>query len=186
MPSVPVVCLLASVAIAAVAAITDFRTGHIPNWLTLPPLVLGPLLWGAHGGVWRLDGGSLVGSLLSMLGCMAVPFLLFRKSAMGGGDVKLFAAIGALVLVTTGLEAQFYAYCAGILFGFARLAWHGKLLSVLTNTVFIAANPVLPKKWRRPICVESMAQIRFGGAIFVGTLTAVATSASLASFWAPH
>jgi prepilin peptidase CpaA len=185
-PSVPVVCVLAAVVMTAIAAWTDFRTGHIPNWLTLPPLFLGPLLWGAYGGLWRLDGGSLVGSLLSMFGCALVPFLLFRKSAMGGGDVKLFAAIGALALVTTGLEAQFYACCAGIVFGFARLAWHGKLLRVLANTVFLAMNPVLPKKWRRPICPESMSQIRFGSAIFVGTLTAAATSGWLVPLWTPH
>src|SRR5690242_18234513 len=93
-PSVPVVCILACVAITAVAAVTDTRTGHIPNWLTLPPLIIAPLLWGAHGGLWRVDGGSLVGSLLSMLGCALVPLLLFFKRACGAGDVKLFAAVG--------------------------------------------------------------------------------------------
>ena len=38
--------------IAAIAAVTDFRTGEIPNWLTLPPLVAAPLAYGMMDGLW--------------------------------------------------------------------------------------------------------------------------------------
>jgi len=33
---IPKLCASLALAIAAVAAVTDARTGHIPNWLTLP------------------------------------------------------------------------------------------------------------------------------------------------------
>lgn len=176
MLSVPAACSLACLGITAVAAFTDARTGHIPNWLTVPPLVVAPLVWGAYGGLWRTDGGSLLGSLLSMALCALVPLLLFRNGAIGGGDVKLFAAIGALTLVSVGIEAQFYSFCAGSLFALARLAWEGKLLRTLLNALFLLLNPVLPKKYRRPISRELMTRMRFGVAIFVGTLIAVLTN----------
>jgi prepilin peptidase CpaA len=162
--------------ITAIAAVTDARTGHIPNWLTLPPLVIAPLVWCAYGGLWRLDRGSLLGSLGSMLLCSIAPLILWRVRAMGAGDVKLFAAVGALALVNRGLEAQFYASCAISLFACAKLAWEGKLLRTLANTLFLTINPVLPKKHRRPIAHELMTKMRFGVAIFVGTLVAVLAS----------
>jgi prepilin peptidase CpaA len=155
-----------------VAAIYDARTGHIPNWITLPPLVLAPLVWLAYGGLWKSDRGSLAGSLGSMLLCAAVPWLLFRMKAIGAGDVKLFAAIGALTLADLGIQALFYSFCAGSLFALARLAWEGKLLRTLGNTLFLAVNPLLPKKYRRPIAHELMTKMRFAVAIFVGTLVA--------------
>ena len=34
-----------AVVITAIAAFTDWKTGHIPNWLTLPPLVFGPIVF---------------------------------------------------------------------------------------------------------------------------------------------
>jgi len=169
--SVPAILVLACVVITLVAAITDARTGHIPNWLTLPPLVVGPLAWTHHGGLWNIDG-SLVLSVLSALVCSLVPWILFRKAAIGAGDVKLFAAVGALGLLSLGIEAQFYSFCAGSLFAMARLAWEGRLFRTLGNTVFLALDPVLPRKWRRPMTRELMTKMRFGAAIFVGTFVA--------------
>jgi prepilin peptidase CpaA len=173
--SVPAVCLVACIVLTAVAAVFDARTGHIPNWITLPPLVLAPLVWLAYGGLWRTDRGltsNFIGSLVSMFLCALVPLLLFRMKAIGAGDVKLFAAIGALVLMDTGIQALFYSFCAGALFALARLAWEGKLLRTLANTLFLAVNPMLPKKYRRPIARELMTKMRFAVAIFVGTLVA--------------
>lgn len=170
--SVPAGCLVACLLLTAVAAVFDTRTGHIPNWLTVPPMVLGPLVWLAYGGLWRSDRGSLGGSLLSMFLCAAVPLLLFRQRAIGAGDVKLFAAVGALLLVDTGISAVFFSFCAGSLFAMARLAWEGKLLRTLGNTFFLAINPVLPKKSRRALSHTDMTRMRFALAIFVGTFVA--------------
>ncbi len=173
--SVPGVCLVACLVLTAVAAVFDARTGHIPNWLTLPPLVLAPLIWLAYGGFWRTDRGltaNFVGSLVSIAVCAAVPLLLFKLKAIGAGDVKLFAAIGALVLVDTGIQALFYSICAGSLFALARFAWEGKLLRTLGNVFFLGINPFLPKKYRRPLTHEMMTKMRFAVSIFVGTLLA--------------
>ena len=79
--------------LALVAAVTDWRRGEIPNWLTLPPLVLAP----AAFALFVSPGAALV-SIAGIFICGLVPYLLFRQDAIGGGDVKMVAAIGGLLL----------------------------------------------------------------------------------------
>lgn len=164
---VPMLCLVLSVAVASVAAFTDFRTGHIPNWLTYGAALAGVVL-NAVGPEGFVRG--TVAAVFGMIVCGVVPYVFYRKDAIGGGDVKLFIALGALLGAYSGIEAQFLAYCAGSLFALARLAWHGRLMAVLANSLFLAVNPVLPKRWRRDIAPESLHRIRFGGAILAGAL----------------
>lgn len=67
-----------------IAAAWDWRTRTIPNWLTIPVLLAGLALN-------RLDG--LYGAGAALL--VQVPF--FVIGMIGGGDVKLMAAAGALL-----------------------------------------------------------------------------------------
>jgi len=158
-----------AVGMAAVAAVADHRTGLIPNWLTLPPLAAGPLAWGIlHG--WR---GALFATI-SLVACGIVPYLLFRKGAAGGGDVKLLAAIGAVAGLSVGVAAQFLTLLSAGFFALAQLAWRGKLLATLKSSVFVAVNPALPERWRRTVEPEAMSTIRLGPFVLVGTLLAVA------------
>jgi prepilin peptidase CpaA len=157
-----------AVLITAIAAVTDWRTGHIPNWLTLPPIALAPIVHGVLYG-WR----GLLASGLGILLCGLVPYFLFRKGAMAGGDVKLFAAVGGIAGVLVGFEAEMFAFIAAAFFSLARLAWHGKLFKTIGNTFFLGLNPILPSKWRREVEPELMSSLRLGGAIFAGTLVAV-------------
>jgi prepilin peptidase CpaA len=54
------------------------------------------------------------------------------------------------------------------------MAYEGKLLRVLGNTLALAVNPLLPKAKRREIPPEQLTWTRMGPAIFVGTaVTAV-------------
>jgi prepilin peptidase CpaA len=154
--------------IAAVAAVTDVRRGHIPNWLTLPPLVIAPVVHGVLGGRW-----AALDSVAAIAVCGLAPYLLFRRGAAGGGDVKLLAAIGAIVGVGLGLEAQMLTFLAATAISVARLAWDGRLLRALSNSIFLALNPLLPLAWRRPIVPELMTMIRLGAFVFVGTLVAL-------------
>ena len=111
-----------AVGLAATAAITDWRSGRIPNWLTLPPLMVAPaaylILLGVEG---------LVFSLLGAFACGAAPYLLFRRGALGGGDVKLLTAIGALVGVMVGLEGQLLGFVIAACYAIALRAFGGGL-----------------------------------------------------------
>ncbi len=169
--------LLAAVLVAALAAWFDHRTGEMPNWLTLGPLFLAPVAHAvaAVSSLGTLQAGAQAAgfSVLGAVACAAVPLALYRVSAIGGGDVKLFAALGALLRTLVGVEAQFYACIAACLLAFGRLAYEGKLLRVLGNTVMLAVNPFLPRDRRREITPEMMTWARFGPAIFLGTTAAV-------------
>ncbi|AKF11655.1 A24 family peptidase [Sandaracinus amylolyticus] len=157
-----------AVVMTAVAAFTDWRTGHIPNWLTLPPLFLAPLVHGLMNGA-----EGFFGSILAVAICGAVPLLMFWRGGMAGGDVKLFAAIAAVCGIEVGLEAEFLAFIVAGIYALGRLAWQGKLLRTLGNSLYMGMNPLLPQRLRKPISPELLHTLRLGGAIFAGTLIAV-------------
>ena len=69
------------------AAVSDFRTLRIPNWLTGALALAFPL--GALAAGQPVDWLSHVGAGLAVF---AVAALLFALRLMGGGDVKLLAA----------------------------------------------------------------------------------------------
>jgi len=158
--------------VAAIGGWSDWRTGHIPNWLTLGALAAAPLL---HAGSLIAAGKShdalaAVGfSVLGAAACILVPLLLFRLEAIGGGDVKLLAALGALCMPMIGVELELYAFLAAAVFAPGRLAYEGKLGKVLGNTLMLVKNPFLPKERRRRIEPEMLTPLRFGPAIFAGT-----------------
>ena len=104
--------VLAVVAIAA--AVTDVRTGKIPNAITYPAIAVGLI---GHTLVGRLlgDGGSAPG-LAGALAGFAVGFVpllaAFLAGGIGGGDVKLMGAIGALGGWRLALSAMLYGFAA--------------------------------------------------------------------------
>lgn len=155
--------------LALVAAVTDVRRGLIPNWLTLPVIFGAPIVYGV------IDGGAgLMRSLLGLLVCSVVPLLIWYRNGMAAGDVKVFAAIGAVGGIYVGLEAQFLSLVVAAIYALGQLAWNGKLATSLVNSVFIGLNPVLPRRFRRTIPHELMHRIRLGAAIFLGSCIALA------------
>jgi prepilin peptidase CpaA len=80
--------------IVLVAAVFDIRYRRIPNWLCGIGLVLGVALNSFLGapngfGVWFSLKGLALG--------FCAYFLLYAIRAMGAGDVKLMAAVGAIL-----------------------------------------------------------------------------------------
>ena len=164
---------LLALALAAGAALTDARTGHIPNWLTLPPLAIAPLAF-----LVSVAPRVAVMSLLSALICGLIPYLMFRKGAAGGGDVKLLAALGATGGASFGIETQLFGFALAAMASLLLLAYRGKLLRTLGNALFIAVNPLLPKRHRRALQSENMSTIRMGIPFFLGALIAIWLRAS--------
>lgn len=89
-------------------AMTDLRERRIPNWLTGGAILFA---WGLHSFLYGLSG--LQHSLLGMAAGVAVYLPLFLLRGMGGGDLKMMAATGALagpkdwlgILILTALFA---------------------------------------------------------------------------------
>ena len=164
--------LAAAVIVTAIAAVADLRTGEIPNTLTLAPLVIAPIAYVvvavAHHQTAHtvlLEGG---GSLLGAVSCVVVPLLLYRQDAIGGGDVKLLASVGALLQPRLGLEAEMYAFFAAGVIAPAFLAYEGKLFRTIKNAALLALNPLLPKRKRKQVEPTLLTWFRFGPAIFIG------------------
>lgn len=83
--------LLAALAIALlVAAFTDLRSRQIGNWLNGGIALAATLFWWASDLAWWPDIALQLGVAF---GTFAVLAALFAMGAMGGGDVKLLAAL---------------------------------------------------------------------------------------------
>lgn len=82
--------LLAILAIALLyAAFTDIRARRIDNWLNAAIALAAPAFWWACG-LGLADIGWQLGTALAALVILAA---LFAMRVMGGGDVKLLAAL---------------------------------------------------------------------------------------------
>lgn len=95
-------------------ALTDARTYIIPDEFTLGGLVIGLLLSLAPGGIEPLQSllGAAVGFGLLWL-VAVVGEWVFKKEAMGGGDIKMMAMVGAFV----GIPGVLLTIFLGALFG---------------------------------------------------------------------
>ena len=144
------VCLI----VVVVAVASDIATRRIPNLVTLGGLAVGLAIHGATGFVVAGVVGSLRGigfALLGAIACGLVPFLAWRKGEMGGGDVKLFAAIGALVGPALGfdVEARTFAFSLLVLFPY-RLIRHRALGVALRNVGIGFSNLLRSRDTRAP------------------------------------
>ena len=81
-----------AVALTGVAGIIDWRSRRIPNWLTVPGLLIGVTANAMLGGLAGLKN-SLLGAGLGLL--LLLPFVLVRS--LGPGDWKLAGALGSIV-----------------------------------------------------------------------------------------
>jgi len=167
--------VLAAAVVTGIGAWTDWRTGHIPNWLTLGSLALAPVahffvaFFLTHQPPIEAAGYSL----LSACAVGLVPVILYRRGAIYGGDVKLLTAMGAILAnLRLGVEAELFAFVAGAAFAVGSLAYRGKLLGMLGNTLRLVTNPLVPKHKRQDVTPEMMTELRFGPAIFAGMVGA--------------
>jgi prepilin peptidase CpaA len=160
---------LVALGVAAVAAYTDWRRGTIPNWLTLPPLVIAPVVYFLLAGV-PLAAASVVSALL----CGAVPYLMFRRDAIGGGDVKLLAAVGAIAGAGVGLEGELFAFTLAAVWALVASAIRGGLGALARNALFLLVNPLLPARMRRAAVPQPMTSLRLGAFVLVGVGASIA------------
>lgn len=104
--------LVAALIVASIGAATDYRSRRIPNWLTGAGFVSGLLLHLALGG-WHDLGSAFLGGIVAG----SIFLIFYLAGGMGGGDVKLIAAVGCLaglsqvasILVSTALAGGIFA-----------------------------------------------------------------------------
>jgi len=156
-----------AVMIAGAAAVSDARFAMIPNWITLPPIILAPA---AYATALGLEYGlqCLASAFLSGI----APYLMFRRQGMGGGDVKLFAALGAIAGFDprVGVQIQLTAFAAAMLVALSAQAWRGRLLVTLASAVAVPLNRVLPLRYQLRVSNDLRTPVRMGGAVLLATV----------------
>lgn len=157
------------------ALYTDLAWGRIYNWLVYPALgfglaaayLLGDVGWAGGVSFAPTDvAPSLVKSAAGAVLGGGLFFVLYLSGGMGGGDVKLMAAIGSLLGVGFCLTALFYTSLVGAALALGVLIWKGRLLDGLRGTGRI----FLP--WRDRTRDPAPVTIPYGVAIAFGTMWA--------------
>lgn len=126
------ICLIALV---MVAAMTDVRSRRIPNWLTLSGILGGLVLHTVLGGFHGLTV-SLAGMLLGF-GCY---FVFYCLRAMGAGDVKLMAAVGAILGPRDWVSVFAATAIMGGILALVLIVRRGRTRETLWNVWFIVTE----------------------------------------------
>jgi prepilin peptidase CpaA len=158
-----------AVVLVLIAGASDIRSRRIPNWLTFSGVCAGLALHAATGGLAGLKlsvGGMVLG--------FGAYLALYCLRAMGAGDVKLMAAVGAIV-GPAGWIAVFVAtaIAAGVL-SLGLVIIKRRLRQTLWNAFFIVdelAHFRAPYKRRADLDVKDERSLKMphGVAIAAGT-----------------
>lgn len=114
--------------IAGIACAFDLRSARIPNALTFPAAVLGVLFHAAAPSGHGADAAAL-----GLLTGLAAFFPIFALGAMGAGDVKLMAALGAWIGWYPAVYTALYGSVAGGVLAVGVSMAHGYLGQAMTN-----------------------------------------------------
>jgi prepilin peptidase CpaA len=147
----------------AVAAITDARTGRIPNALTGLLMALG-VLW------WVTQGEPMVG-IVGLLAAFALHFVLWKLGVEKAGDAKLFMAIGAGLGWGEMIEASLYTGVVYLPVGLLLLAVQGRLPNLVAAVRYTAlkAQGLDPGDPPEPTMLRTAPIIAVGGAVAIFT-----------------
>jgi len=119
-----------TLALTILAALLDWRSRRIPNWLTVPGLLSGvvvhALIAGWHGALFALEGAGLALILL-------LPLVALR--ALGAGDWKLMGAVGAFLGPIMFLFVLMGSIFASGIMAMVQIYRTGRVLETLRNMV---------------------------------------------------
>jgi len=160
-----------------IATITDLRSQRIPNWLTFTLILSG---FAAHFVFGGLDGLKIAGGGFGVgFIAMAIPFFL---GAMGAGDVKLMAGIGAWLGAPATMTAFMFTCIAGGLYALVLLVFRRDIMkAVLANVYNVASIFVATRKFNFSPTAngQAMPRLCYGVAIAAGTLLAIGLHISI-------
>jgi len=156
--------------LAVVIAYYDVRYRRIPNAFVLAALSGGVLMNAILGG--------LQGVYSSITGCALAFFLMFMLhifGAMGAGDVKLFAAIGAVTGAQLVVPTFIVVVLTGGLLAIVSIIRAGILMTTMQRVLQIFAG-MLPG-WQMPkftVPLDRKHTIPYGVAITMGSIISIA------------
>lgn len=150
----------------------DLATRRIPNWLVASGLVAAVILnvlatgtANVYSGAWAGFGKSLLGAVMGLV----IMLPLYMLHAMGAGDVKLMAAVGAFLGPVQTLGAALLVFLAGGVLSLVSALWSGTLRRVADNLRILAIN-TLPGRAGATRGIQTTGHLPYALAIATGTL----------------
>jgi prepilin peptidase CpaA len=116
---------MVTLTLGGAAVIGDLRSRTIPNWLTVSGVAAGILCGASNGGAR--------GAAMAVAGAgagFAILLLFHFLGGLGGGDVKLMAAFGALLGPSDVLTAAVISAVAGALLAMLVLLWRPRTAAI--------------------------------------------------------
>jgi prepilin peptidase CpaA len=163
--------------LGVLAGAYDLRYRRIPNWLVIAGffggLLINTWLSGLRGGYFALTGTGLA---------IAVYIPLYLLRAVGGGDLKLMAAVGAIVGPAIWLVLFVIASLLGGVAAIVLVLAHARFAHTLSNVSVILRELLhlrQPYRTRPELDVTTNQGLRLPH----GTLIAVAIGLYLAGIW---
>jgi prepilin peptidase CpaA len=156
------------VAFAVTAAVADVRWRKIPRWLTVGALVTGLTVHGFRGDLWSSAGAALLG--------FATGLALFCLGAIGGGDLKLITALGAMLGFGPWVFAMQIAIVASAAMAVVQIIRRKVVVQTLHNILTILKTWLTTGFRAHPVInVRNASLVRspFAVAAAVGTLCAL-------------
>ena len=138
MSSYNLLSMLPMLALLTWAAVQDLRTRRIRNWLTLC------LAWGGivSSFIAPRHAGAITPAqaALGLLVGFALPFVLFAMGALGGGDVKLFAGVGAWLGALGVLQVFLVATLVGLVIVLLQSIAQRRLATLFRNSTVLVLS----------------------------------------------
>jgi prepilin peptidase CpaA len=162
--------LLLIVVIAA--GLYDLRYRRIPNWLTAGAAGLGLAL---NAFLNHARAGMFKSSLIGFGAAFAIYFVLYALRAMGGGDVKLMAAVGAIVGWPNWFLLFLVTSILGGIMGLLMVILRKRLKATLFNVGFIlnemkSGRPAYAGREELDVRSQKGMSLPHGTVIAIGTL----------------
>ena len=178
MTHLPNVVVLLLACLVSIAGISDLRTRRIPNWLTLSGVAVGLAI-----NTFLFGMGGLRDSALGLLLAFTSYFVLYALKAMGAGDVKLMAGVGAIAGAGDWFGIFLITSLIGGVSALILILLRKRTRKTFSNVTFILGEMVQMRPaylGRQELNVNSPGAVTMphGAVIAIGTLCFIAWSAT--------
>jgi prepilin peptidase CpaA len=128
--------------LVAIAAWTDLRERKLYNWNTYSGMLIGLAMHALPGSPL-----AFTDALAGWLACGLLMLLCFVFMAVGGGDVKLLAMIGAGLGLEDGLNALLWTCTLGAISALASVIWQVGAWTILRGAVHRTGMVIRARGW---------------------------------------
>jgi len=167
-----------------VASFTDLRSRRIPNWLTVSTLVLGFVLNALIAYPSPLDGVWLAAKGFAL--AFVLNLAMYMLHMTGAGDVKLLAAVGAMVGCSDFVGIFLLSAAIGGVLAIILVLMKGRVQQTMWNLGYMMSELM---KWHAPhvtreqLDVGSAKALRLPGAVRI--CLGVVAFLVMARVWSP-